>query len=352
MLTCAKPFLNWRWLPLFCLVWWLPLLANADTLRVLSWPGYADADLVKAFEARTGHQVSITFIDSDEALWERVNHNQGQDFDVLAVNTAELQRYIQAGLVGAIDTAQVPNTARQLPRFRQLGSIRGLVHQGRVYGVPYTYAEMGLIYDRQQIKAAPSSVTALWDPRYRGKVLLYNSSSHNFSLAAQSLGHGNPFQLGTGQWPAAVDRLIALRRNALGFYTQPDESVQLFRHKRAALMLANYGSQQLQLLRSAGVDVGYAIPKEGALAWLDIWAVTRQTHNAALAHAWINYLLEPAPSQALVARQGLANTVAEPPYLHPKDRMVWLEPVENSVRRQQLWERIYSGDRAARVLAP
>ena len=330
----------------------LPWLACADTLRMLSWPGYADADLVKAFEARTGHQVNVTFIDSDEALWQRVRQNKGMDFDVFAVNTAELQRYIQASLVSPINTALIPNTVRQLPRFRQLNHIPGLVQQGKVFGMPYTYAEMGLIYDRQQVTTPPTSLTALWDPKYRGKVLVYNSSSHNFTLAAQSLGFDTPFHLSGTQWSAAVNQLIALRRNALDFYTEPEESVELFRQKHAALMLANYGSQQLQLLRKAGADVGYAIPKEGALAWLDSWAITRNTKKAALAHAWINYLLEPAPSQALEMRQGLANTVTESAHLQPQDRIIWLQPVESSERRQQLWERIYSGDRASKVLGP
>ncbi|MDD2925055.1 extracellular solute-binding protein [Rhodoferax sp.] len=329
-----------------------PAIAATDTLRVLSWPGYADADLVKVFEARTGAKVEVTYIDLDDALWQRVNQNEARDFDVFAVNTAELQRYIQKGLVAPINRTAIPNISRQLPRFRQVEAIAGLVHQGQVYGVPYTYSEMGLIYDRQQIKEPPSSLQALWDPRYRGKVLLYNGSSHNFTLAAQSLGLNDPFQIRPAQWAPTVERLIALRRNALGFYTQPEESITLFQHKRAALMLANYGSQQVQLLKAAGVDVAYAIPKEGALAWLDTWAITRQTKNAALAHAWINYLLEPAPSQALVTRQGLANTVSESPYLRAKDRILWLEPVEDSLRRHQLWERIYSGDRASRVLAP
>ena len=330
----------------------LPGVACADTLRVLSWPGYADADLVKAFESRTGHQVHVTFIDSDEALWQRVQQNKGQDFDVFAVNTAELQRYIQASLVLPIDTTLIPNTARQLPRFRQLERIKGLVHQGEVFGVPYTYAEMGLIYDRQQFKTPPTSLSVLWDPKYRGKVLVYNSSTHNFTLAAQSLGFDTPFKLSASQWSAAVNQLIALRRNVLGFYSQPEESVELFRDKKAALMLANYGSQQLQLLRKAGADVGYVIPKEGALAWLDTWAITRKSTKTALAHAWINYMLEPAPSQALEMRQGLANTVSEPAHLQAQDRIIWLEPVENSERRQQLWERIYSGDRASKVLGP
>ena len=337
---------------MFLLTMLLPALCSAETLRVLSWPGYADADLVKAFEARTGQQVHVTFIDSDEALWQRVQQNQGLDFDVFAVNTAELQRYIEASLVSPINMALIPNTVRQLPRFRQVERINGLVHQGKVFGVPYTYSEMGLIYDRQQVKVPPTSLSALWDPKYRGRVLVYNSSSHNFTLAAQSLGNKNPFQLATNQWAPAVNQLIALRRNVLSFYTEPEDSVDLFRQKKVALMQANYGTQQLQLLRKAGADVGYTIPKEGALAWLDTWAITRKTQNTALAHAWINYLLEPAPSQALEMRQGLANTVAEPAHLQPQDRIVWLEPVENSERRQQLWERIYSGDRASRVLGP
>ena len=341
-----------RSLGMFFLAMLLPAMVCADTLRVLSWPGYADDDLVKVFEARTGHQVSVTYIDSDEALWERVQQNRGQDFDVFAVNTAELQRYIQADLVSPIDTASIPNIASQLPRFRQPGSIRGLTHDGKVFAVPYTYAEMGLIYDRQQVTTPPTSIAALWDPQYRGKVLLYNSSTHNFSLAAQSLGMSDPFKLADNQWPSMVNQLIALRRNAMGFYTGPEESVTQFQQKHAVLMLANYGSQQQQLLRAAGADVGYAIPKEGALAWLDTWAITRRTKNVALAHAWINYLLEPEPSRALEMRQGLANTLSEPPYLRPKDRLVWLEPAENSERRQRLWERIYSGDRASRVLAP
>jgi putative spermidine/putrescine transport system substrate-binding protein len=323
-----------------------------DTLRVLTWPGYADADLVKVFEQRTGSRVEVTLIDTDDALWEKISMHQAQDFDVFAVNTAELQRYVSRELVLPIDTAALPNLATQLPRFRDLKAIPGIVHGSSVYAIPYTYAEMGLIYDRKQVTDAPDSITALWDPRYRGKVLAYNSGTHNFSLAMQSLGKKTPFRLTPQDWPAAVDQLIALRRNALSFYTHPDESVELFLRHGAALMLANYGTQQLQLLKQAGADVGYVIPKEGALAWLDCWTITRGARNKALAEAWINYMLEKEAGQALVVRQGLANTTSPAPTQRPTDQLIWLEPVENVERRELLWERIVSGYRASRVLLP
>ncbi len=329
----------------------VPALATPATLRVLAWPGYAQPEVVQAFERASGAQVVLTVIDSDAALWQKINQ-PGQTFDVWAINTAELQRCIAAGLVAPIDLAQIPNTAQQLTRFRNLAGIAGLVHQQQVFGIPYTYSEMGLIYDRQQVKTPPQSVAALWDPRWAGKVLLYNGASHNFSLAAQSLGLASPFAIGKADWPAAVGKLIALRRNALGFYTQPEESAEWFKRRNAALMFANYGSQQFQMLKAAGLDVGYAVPKEGALAWLDVWAVARNSPNRALAHQWINHLLSPAAAQVLLSSEGLSNTLTEAPDIHGRDRLIWLEPVEDTAHRETLWRRIYSGDSAARTLAP
>lgn len=344
-----------QWLKLAGLIFLFgaPTAASAvETLRVLAWPGYADADLVKVFEQRTQAKVEVTLVDSDETLWQKISTRAAEDFDVFAVNTAELQRYIGAALVVPIDTQAIPNLSRQLPRFRERKGIPGIMHDDKVFAIPYTYAAMGLIYDRAQINRPPQSIDVLWDPRYQGRVLAYNGGAHNFSLAAQALGVPNPFQLRERDWPQAVRKLIALRRNVLTFYAQPEESVELFKNRRVALLFANYGSQQVQLLKNAGIDVGYAIPDEGALAWLDCWAITRGARNNRLATAWIDYMLEVEPSRALVARQGLSNTTSASPFSHPEDRLVWLEPVENVNRRNQLWERILSGDRVEKVLKP
>ena len=323
-----------------------------ETLRVLAWPGYADPDVVAEFEQRHHVRAEITTIDSDLDLWTKINRNHGQDFDVFAVDTAELQRYLQHGLVMAIDKKTVPNIARQLPRFRDARSVPGIEREGKLYAVPYTYSEMGLIYDPQQIPSPPDSVAALWDKRYRGKVIAYNGGTHNFSLAAQSLGFSSPFRIEDRQWASTVDRLIALRRNVTAFYTRPEESVALFVKRKAALMYANFGSQQLTLLKAAGIDAGYVIPREGALAWLDCWVITRSARNPVLAAAWIDYMLEDKPGKVLLERQGLANTTSESPYFNPKARIVWLEAAESEERRNLLWGRIISGDRAQKVLQP
>jgi putative spermidine/putrescine transport system substrate-binding protein len=321
-------------------------------LRILAWPGYAEPEVVKSFEQITGALVEITLIDSDLDLWQKMNAAGDTKFDVFAVNTAELQRYVRQGMVAPVDAAQVPNLTRQMPRFRKPGAVPGIGAGKELLGVPFAFAEMGLIYDRQQFLRAPDSIAALWDSGLRGRVIAYNGGTHNFSLAAQALGLPTPFKLTEAAWAPAVDKLIALRRNCAGFYTQPEESVALFKARQAALMFANFGRQQWVLLKAAGVDAAYVIPKEGALAWLDCWVISRAAGNAKLAHAWINHLLDEPASQLLSSRQGLGNTTQESADYKAVDKLVWLQPAESEERRNRLWHRIVSGDRASKVLAP
>jgi len=314
-----------------------------ETLRVLTWPGYADSDLVQAFEKKFDVRVVVSFVGSDDVLREKISANRGGDFDVFAANTAEMQHYIDQKLVVPLQLSNIPNTANQLPRFRNSESIPGITRLGDVYAVPYTYSEMGLIFDRKQFKEAPTSLAAMWDPKYRGSVLAFDTSSHNFSIASLVLA-GEPFRIEDKNFRRVANHLIALRRNVLTFYTLPEESVELFRRHSVALMFANYGKQQLKLLRDAGVDVGYAIPVEGALAWLDCWAVTRGAKNKNLAERWINYMLDNKVSSELTRRQGLSNTIEADTATRETDKIIWLQPVEDDKRRAALWGRIISGD--------
>jgi putative spermidine/putrescine transport system substrate-binding protein len=333
--------------------WWMSALILAlvsgeasarERLRVVSWDGYADPDVVKVFEQRYHVDVEVVEVSTDDDLWEKINRNNASDFDVFAVNTAELQRYIDRGLSVPLNLANIPNRALQLERFRNLGSIPGLVYNSEVYAIPYTYSEMGLIYDQRRVKEPPRSIAALWDPAYRGRVLAYNGSNHNFSLAAMLIGADSPFHLDKNEFARATRKLIDLRRNVLTFYSSPQEAVKLFVENDVVLIYANYGSQQLKALRDAGADVGYAIPREGALAWLDCWTVTRGARNRKLAETWINYMLERPVSERLPRMHGLANTIEEFSAVPPQEKIIWLEPVEDFHQRNQLWDRIFSGD--------
>lgn len=318
-------------------------LAQDPTLRVLAWPGYADSDLVAVFEKRYKVKVEVTLVSSDEILRAKMAEHGGADYDVLAANTAEIHAYVDRGLLQPLHPESIPNTAHQLTRFRDYREFPDIVVAGQLYAIPYVWSEMGLIYDKQfpwrrtpsPACGIPSTGSACWPSI---------PATTTFPSPAWRWG-SDPFSIKPADFPKVADKLVELRRNVLTFYSLPEEAAELFRSHHVALLFANYGRQQLKQLRDEGADVGYVIPREGALAWLDCWAVTRGARDIGLANRWIDYTLEPEVSQALAARQGLSNTLQEVATLPAGQKLIWLSRVEDDQRRAALWQRIVSGER-------
>jgi putative spermidine/putrescine transport system substrate-binding protein len=314
--------------------------ASAETLRVLAWDGYADPDWVKEFIAETGIDTKVVFIGSDDEIWAKIKGSEGKDFDVMAVNTAQLQRYIDAKLVTPWDLSAIPNQKTVLPRFADLSKIRGETRDGKVYGIPFAFDSIGLIYDTDKVKPAPTSMSVLWDPKYRGKVLAYDNGEHNFSFTALTMGVADPFHLTADQVTAAKSKLIDLKKNVLSFYTTADEAQQIYQNNDVALIWANYGQQQLKALQKVGAHVAYINPSEGALSWLDNWAMTSGVRDQTAAAKWVNFLLQKKISGALSERQGFGNTVTPSGSAGDSDKLVWLDSVEDPTKRSDLWNEV------------
>ena len=312
----------------------------AKELRVMAWQGYADDDWVKEFEAQSGAKVNVVFIGTDDEIWAKIKGSEGKDFDVFAVNTAQLQRYIEGGLTTAIDLDKVPNQKGVLSRFGDLSKVKGVMRDGKVYAIPFCFDSIGLIYDKDKVKPAPDSFEILWDPKYKGKVLAYDNGEHNFSFTALTLGIEDPFHLSADQMAKIKEKLVALKQNVLSFYSAPDEALQLYKSNDVALIWANYGQQQVKAMVDAGANIGYVNPKEGALAWLDTWALTSGVQDKDLAEAWVNFLLQKKIAEQLSQRTGFGNTVVETGSAGSNDKLIWLDFVEDTTKRSDLWNEI------------
>jgi len=312
----------------------------ATELRVMAWQGYADDDWVKEFQETAGITPKVVFIGTDDEIWAKIKGSEGKDFDVFAVNTAQLQRYIDAGLTTPHDLAKLPNQKDVLPRFQDLSKIKGIMRDGKVHAIPFCFDSIGLIYDKAKVTPAPDSFTILWDPKYTGKVLAYDNGEHNFSFTALTLGFADPFHLSAEQMDQVKAKLSELKQNVLSFYTTPDEALQLYKSNDVALIWANYGQQQVKAMTDAGANIGYVNPKEGALAWLDTWAMTSGVQDTDAAEKWVNFLLQKKIGEQLSQRTGFGNTVVETGSANPNDKLVWLEFVEDPTKRSDLWNEI------------
>jgi putative spermidine/putrescine transport system substrate-binding protein len=93
-------------------------------------------------------------------------------------------------------------------------------------------------------------------------------------------------------------------------------------------------------MKDAGANIAYVNPKEGALAWLDTWAMTNAVRDPELAETWVNYLLQKKIGEQLSQRTGFGNTVVESGSAGANDKLVWLDFVEDPTKRSDLWNEI------------
>jgi len=313
---------------------------SGEELRILAWEGYADADWVTAFEKETGADVSVVFIGSDDEIWTKIKGSEGEDFDLFAVCTACLQRYIDAGLTTAINLDEIPNLKDALPRFRDLSKVGGTMRDGKVYGIPFAFDSIGLIYDTNKVNPAPTSWNVLWDPEYKDRTLIYDNGVLNFSFTALALGIANPFDLTDAEMAQIKARLIGLKCNSLSFYTTASEAQQIYQNNDVALIWANYGQQQVKAMQDVGAPVAYVNPKEGALSWLDTWVLTSGVRNQALAEKWINFVLQHKIGKELSERTGFGNSTVPTANAGEGDKLIWQVPPENPQKRTDLWNEI------------
>jgi putative spermidine/putrescine transport system substrate-binding protein/spermidine/putrescine transport system substrate-binding protein len=147
----------------------------------------------------------------------------------------------------------------------------------------------------------PDSWTVLWDPKYRGKVSLWDELSSIY-LAAQILGYDKPepnqlYNLSDAQLDAVKKKLIELKPNIRKYWSTGGELTNLFQNHE--IVLAMGWPLNTAQLRKLHFPIGETIPKENTTGWIDNLMITAASKNKDLATEFLAYMVE-AKTQKLV----------------------------------------------------
>ena len=145
-----------------------------DTLRLLTWKGYAPAKLVKDFEAQTGIDVKITYSNNEEMI-AKLRATRGGGFD-LAQPSQDRISFVQSKypVYQAIDFSRVNTdqlTTSMVDAVKKNASVDGVS-----YAVPHCYGTTGMIVNK---KLALMPMTGLiFGTRNMQERFLTDSSGH------------------------------------------------------------------------------------------------------------------------------------------------------------------------------
>ena len=265
---------------------------KGSTLNILAWEGYADASFTKAFEEKYGVTVKGTYFGSSDELVSKLQSGGGSSYDVITPSSDVAGYIVESGLVEPIDETQIAAWKSLSP---VLVGMKDVQKDGKTYGMPFTWGPDYLIYDADVIKETPTSWDLFMDPKYKGKIALYDDISTIY-LAAQMLGYDKTdqsvlYNMTEEQLAACKAKLVAMKPQVRKNWASAGELDNLFKNKEIVaavgwpLTPANLNKQ--------GMNIKSVIPKEGATGWIDRLMIVKDAKNKQLAQLWLDYVSSP-----------------------------------------------------------
>ena len=260
--------------------------SSDNTLTVAIWKGYgADLPWVATdFKKETGATLKFQYIDSEANELQLVQKANGA-IDVALPNIQYIGTGINEGIFHSLDTSKLTNYPDIYSDFAKRSEIR---KGSDLYGIPWTWGSTGLFYDSSKVTPTPDSLSVLWDPKYKGRIALIDDPTVLIPITALYLGEDpqNP------DMAKVTPALQKLKDNAKLTYSSTDD---LAKSIASGAVVAGIGNSDgvggLIADKVAGAtNFRYEVPKEGAVGWIDNWAIAAKTKHLDLAYKWLNYM--------------------------------------------------------------
>jgi spermidine/putrescine transport system substrate-binding protein len=226
------------------------------------------------------HSVTYTYIvNDDQSLSKAAN---GGPFDIVHPCNEMLPSFVSESLVQPWDTSLLPSFKNLNPFLVSRGQING-----KQYLIPWDWGYASLLYRSDKIDPADATGWELaWNPKYKGKISLWNGSGSNMEVAALKLGFPQMDHMTPSQITAAKNTLI--QQKPLNKFYWSSEYGQMQPAFKAGDIWITYSWQDAFVSMSkAGLKVAYLNPSQGKLSWFCGFTLGAQTKNFFHAHKYV-----------------------------------------------------------------
>ena len=277
--------------------------ANAETLRLLTWGGYAPEGVIKMFKAETGIDVKVTKSNNEEMI-AKLRATGGGGFDLAQpsqdrISGAQMEHDIYKAMdLSKIDAGQFIGSMLE-------GTKKNTSVGGKVYGVPHVWGTSGLVLDTTKAGMV-ADYTDLCGSAVTGKVS-YRLKRPTLIGFAFAMGM-DPFAAygDKGKYQAIMDKvkakLISCKANVKAYWSGGDALMNLLRSGEVVAAMAwDTGGWKLN---KDMPNITFVAPKSGALGWIDTFALPRKTKAEGAAYKWINFVMRPKIAAMITASAG------------------------------------------------
>ena len=254
---------------------------TSKSLNLYAWSDYVPQQLLDDFTAKYGIKVNYDTYSSNEEMLAKLQAG-ASGYDVSIPSDYAVDIMIKQGMLEKIDLSQIPNFANLDKRFTNQ-----YYDPGNNYSVPYQWGTTALVYDKKKVPFEPKSWADLWDPRFKGRLVLLDDEREVTGVALQVLGFDknstDPQQL-----KQAEQKLVDLKPNILLFNSDDPETSIITGEAWAGLV---YNGNATLAYRE-DPNVAYICPTEGCGLWFDNLVIPKDAPHADAAMAFLNFVLD------------------------------------------------------------
>ncbi|WP_226625094.1 extracellular solute-binding protein [Alloyangia pacifica] len=267
-------------------------MASADTLRLLTWGGYAPEEVIAKFEEETGHTVEVTTSNNEEMI-AKLRATNGGGFDLAQPSQDRItSAQEEFGIYKPIDMSRVESDLF-IPSMLS-ATAENTTYEGEVYGLPHIWGTSGLVVNTAEAGEV-TDYTDLCDDAVAGKVS-YRLKRPTLIGFAYSMGL-DPFAAygDTEAYQGILDKveeaLTACKPNVKTYWDGGDEIKNLLRSGEVVAAMAwDTGGWQLN---ADNPDITFVAPEAGALGWIDTFVLPARGRADDAAYDWINFVMRP-----------------------------------------------------------
>lgn len=275
--------------------------AQQRSVNFYNWSNYMAPGVLEQFTKETGIKVTYDTFDANETVETRLLAGKS-GYDVVVPTGYFLQRQIAANIFQKLDKSKLPNLANAWPEVTRRLAI---YDPGNAFAANYMWGTTGIGYNVKKVQdilgpdAKLDSWAAVFVPENLAKfkdcgIHMLDSADDILPAALNYLGL-DPNSTKQADLEKAADLVSKVRPYVRKFHSS--EYLNALATGEICFVVGWSGDIKQARSRAAeaknGVEIGYAIPKEGAQMFFDNFAIPADAKNVAEAHELINYLYRP-----------------------------------------------------------
>ena len=276
-------------------------------LNIYNWPDYISEDMIANFEKESGIKVNYQTFENNEMLHAKLMAgNSG--YDIVVPGSVYAKPQIAAGMLQALDKAQIPNYANLDPA---LMAKLDKVDPGNAHIVPWGWSYVTVGINQKAVDKAlggaplPANVWDLvFDPAYSQKlkacgIAYLDAASEILPSALRYIGKP-AYSSDPADYQAAAAMLAKVRPDVRMFTSTMIDDLA---GGKACVALGWAGD--MNIARSRAIEnkskneIEVLLPKTGGLIFFDSLAIPKDAKHPNNAAAFIDYFLRPDVSASL-----------------------------------------------------